>query len=293
MHILKKPKVLIIAGIVVLLAVALVLALVFLSPAKTVGLFGLDAAEAQHLQTRLEEEGYEVFFAKDPDELQSTDCSAWIVSAKTEALAEQIYDAVGEKALFIHRRPHLSTPVRFTGYHMENAGEILVDLIPLLPLGGDSNEDGTVSCLTLTGPSDWESQQWQKGLDANMAQSPLPVAILETLSCDYQETTAKAIVTEALAQYGRDIEVILCSSEILAEGAAKAISGRGWTQGKDFYLLSTGSLEKLDGRSGMAYVQEEAYLNLLCEAVEDTIQGEDPTDYLLTFKKINNSSPLK
>lgn len=295
MGIFKKPKVLIIAAAAAaLLLLIAVLAFVFLQPAKTVGFLGVNetSEEILLLKTRLEDEGYHLYFAAAPEELQSKDCAAWIVYAQTDALAEQVVNAVGTKAVFIDRKPALEYPVRFVGYHMENGGKILAQLISLLPLGGDSNEDGTISCLLLTGPSGWDTKMWQKGLDAGMSQSQLPIDILESLSTDLSEDAAKAAVTEVLAQYGRDIEVILSSSEILAEGAAQAISARGWTQGEDFFLLSTGTLDKLESRSGMAYIQAEEYVYWVLDAVEDAVAGKSPTQYLVPFKLMNNSAPL-
>lgn len=294
MGIFKKPKVLIVAGSAALLVIVAVIAVLLLQPQKTIGFFGIDqnSAETMRIQTRLEEEGYKVFFAKELDELKNANCAAWIVSAETDETAQQVVTVAEKKVIFIDRMPSMEASIRFVGYHMENAGETLATLIPMLPLGGDSNEDGSISCLLLTGPSGWETQMWQKGLDSGMSQSPLPIDILETLSTDLSEDAAKAAVAKILAKYGRDIEVILTSSEILAEGAAQAISARGWTQGEDFFLLSTGTLDKLENRSGMAFIQEEAYISLLCKAVADTISGKSPAQYLLPFRPMNNSVSL-
>lgn len=296
MGIFKKPKVLIITAAAALLVVAAaVAAFVLLLPSKAVGFFGVDpdSPQTRQMQELLEKEGYRICFSDDLADLKSVDCAAWIVRAETDETAQKALDAAGKKVLFIDRKPDLEVPIRFVGYDMEGAGKILAQLISLLPLGGDSNEDGTVSCLVLTGPSGWNTNQWLEGLEGGMSQSSLPIDTLETLSGDFTEDTAKTAVTQILSRYGRDIEVILASSEILAEGAAKAISGRGWTQGVDFYLLSTGTLEKMENRSGMAYIREESYYSLLCDALEDTIHGKAPTEYLLPFDLMNNSAPLQ
>lgn len=300
MGILKKPKFLILAGAILLAVIALTAALIFSKP-KTVGFFGLDreSDEAIRLQAVLEDAGYTVYYGDTMDELKNTHCKAWIVRTTSDIFAEKIFEVIGDKAIFIERKPTLSQPVRYVGGDMENAGSILAHLTSLLPLGGDSNEDGTVSCLLLTGYADWRTTQWQKGLEEGASSTQLPIEILEAISCARTEEAAQQAVTEILSQYGRDIEVILTSDEILAEGAAKAISGRGWTQGEDFYLLSTGYREKASEalnnlqRSGMAYAWEDAYNEALCSAVRDTIAGKSPKEYLHSYNLLNNSSPLQ
>lgn len=293
MGIFKKPRVLIITAAAVVLVLAGIAAFFLLRPQKTVGLFGIEreSEEVQLLCSRLEKEGYRLFFAEDIAELTNADCAAWIVAAQSDGIARQVQTAVGDKVIYIQNKPDPEGSVRYAGFDMDGAGQTLIQLISYMPSGGDTNEDGLVSCLVLTGSSQWEMSQWQAGLQSGISQAALPIEILQTLSCDGEEAAREA-VSGALAQYGRDIEAILCPSEALAEGAAKAISGRGWVQGEDFYLLSTGTLDHMENRSGMAYYRQEDYVQLICEAVEDTLSGKAPRDYLLALKLLNNA-PLK
>ena len=285
MGIFKKPKVLMIAGAV---ALAVIIAAFFLlspSKPKSVGVFGADPQSQpfQLLQKQLDKAGYTLTFANAVDEV-TTDCEVWIVRTESEEVAQQIADAVGKKAIFIERKPALAQAVRFVGWDMEGAGMQMAGLLSRLPLGGDSNEDGTVSCLVLTS----DAPQWQLGLDQGLV--PLSVEVLQTLSCDLTEDAAKAVVTEALAQYGRDIEVILVSDDILATGAAAAIAGRGWVQGEDFYLLSTSctesSLNALNEaqRSGLVLCREADFANTLYDAVMDAIRGGVPKEFFASFQ---------
>lgn len=301
MGIFKKPRLLIGGGI--LLLAAIVLAFIFIpkQPA-TVGFFGLDreSEETLLLQESLEDNGYNVYFAETAEDLLNADCKAWIVRVLNEEDARQVVDAVGEKAIFISRKPSLPQPVRFAGWDMEAAGRLFAELLGKLPLQGDANEDGTISCLLLTGSlHNWETVDWQKGLHDGIAQAQLPVEILDTRSCILSEAEGNLAIQTSLANYGRDIEVILSSSEVLSEGAAQAITQGGWVISEDIYLLSLGhtqlSIDALNSqlRSGLVYGQWADFHQLVLSAVADTIDGESPQDYLLPFTVYNNAFPIQ
>jgi hypothetical protein len=301
MGIFKKPRLLIIGGI--LLLAAIVLTVLFLpKQPHTVGFFGLDreSAETLLLQECLEDSGYNIYYAETAEDLHSANCKVWIVRVLNDEDARQVVDAVGEKAIFISRKPSLSQPVRFAGWDMEAAGKLFAALLGNLPLQGDTNEDGIVSCLLLTGSlHNWETIDWQKGLREGIAQAQLPVEILDTRSCILTEAEGGIATQNSLSAYGRDIEVILSSSEVLSEGAAQAITQGGWVISEDIYLLSLGhtqlSIDALNNqlRSGLVYGQWADFNQLVLSAVADTVDGEDPQDYLLPFAVYHNAIPLQ
>lgn len=301
MGILKKPKFLIIGGAVLLAAIALTAALLFLLQPDKIGFFGLDpeAAETVRLQALLEDEGYEVYYAESLEDLESAACKAWIIQTTSDIFAQKIGDIVGNKAIFIHRKPSLSQPVRYVGWNMEEAGAALSGLLPLLPAYGDTNEDGVLSCLLLTPPADdMETAQWEQGIRAGLENFPLPHTILDVCPCPRTEQAGFDAVTNRLSAYGRDIEVILAASEDLAEGAAKAIWQGGWAVNTDFYLLSIGSTEKSlralqeQKRSALVFADQAAFDEAVLSAVSDTIDGKDPLDYFLPHTTYHTTAPL-
>ena len=292
MSIFKKPMFLIIGGAVLLAAIVLTISLVFLSQPTKIGIFGLNPKDAEtiRLQELMEDEGYAVYYAETLEDLQSADCKAWVVRATSNMYAQMIVDSIGDKAIFIGSQPALPQPVRFAGWDMEEAGKRLAELLPSLPSCGDTNEDGTVSCLLLAPPEGYkENADWTKGLEAGMANCQLPCDILDVCPCSATEEAGSNAATDSLSAYGRDIEVILASGEALAEGAVQAIRQGGWAVNEDLYLLSVGhtelSINALNSRqrSGLVHAQWADFDDLLLTAVADTLDGKDPQAYLLPF----------
>ena len=302
MGILKKPKFLIIGVAVLLVAIALAVSLVFLLQPKTVGFFGLDkeSEEAVRLQERLEEKGYTVYYAENLEDLKTIDCNAWIAQTTSDLFAKKILNILGDKAIFIGNRPSLPQPIRYVGMDMKEAGTLLAELLADLPNAGDTNEDGTLSCLLLTAPEGHkEKQDFLQGLEEGMETFRLPHTILDVLACPRTEEAGFKATLDSLSTYGRDIEVILVSSEVQAVGAAQAINQGGWEISKDFYLLSAGHTEYSMNalterqRSGLAFASREDLDDLVLTAVADTIGGKSPKEYLLPFKLYQNTSSLQ
>ena len=302
MGILKKPKFLIIGGAALFVVIALAVFLVFLLQPKTVGFFGLskESEEAVRLQECLESKGYTVYYAENLEDLKSLDCNAWIVQTTSDLFAEKILQILGDKAIFIGNRPSLPQPIRYVGMDMKEAGTLFAKLLADLPNAGDTNEDGTLSCLLLTAPEGHkEKQDFLQGLEEGMETFHLPHTILDVLACPRTEEAGYAATLDNLSTYGRDIEVILVSSEAQAAGAAQAIHQSGWEVSKDFYLLSTGcSMDSMNAlnewqRSGLVFASQEDLDDLVLTAVADTIRGKNQKEYLPSFKLYQNTTFLQ
>lgn len=302
MGILKKPRFLIILCIVLLAAIALVMYFVFLPKPKIIGFWGMDysSEEAVRIQELLEDDGYAIYFAENLEDVKNTDCSAWVVQATSDTYAQNILDTVGDKVIFIGSKPDLSQTVRFVGMNIEEAGSLLVELLAQIPNSGDTNEDGSVSCLLLNAPEgDRDNTYWMRGLESGLNTFHLPYTILGVHACPITAKAGMEATLDSLSSYGRDIEVILASAEVLAAGAAEAINQGGWEISEDLYLLAAGHTESslkalTEGqRSGLVFANWEDFDALLLTAVADTIDGEAPQDYLLPFKLYQSTTPLQ
>lgn len=301
MPIFKKPKIWILGAALFLGILALILVIFRPNEEKTIGLYGFDPNSSDTLQIHqaLEEGGYSLYYANALEDLQNTQCSAWLVRSSSDLFAEKIRSILGSKAIFIGNKPTLSQPVRFVGVDMVEAGKQTIELLAKLPNYGDTNEDGTVSCLLLTAPEGYkEKTDWERGLYAGLSESRLNYVVLDTLSCSLTEDAARIAISSSLSVYGRDIEVIMASSEVLAAGAAQAIANGGWEISSDLYLLSTGyTVDAINAlgnrqRSGLVYANGEDFSKLLLQAIADTLNGKPPKDYLLPFKLYHNAAPI-
>lgn len=297
-----KPKFWILGGVALLVAIVLVLALILFRPSATVGIFGMDkeSAEALRLQQLLEDNGYKVYYAETLDDLSNAECKAWVVQCTSDIFAEKILERVGNKAIFINSKPSPAEPIRYVGLSMEEAGSLMAKLLSSLPNIGDTNEDGTVSCLLLTAPEGCkEKADWERGLYAGLSEIQLDYMVLATLESSLSKDAATAVTLESLSVYGRDIEVIMVSSEVLATGAAEAVKQGGWEISQDLYLLAPGhtdySMNALNERqrSGLVFADLEGLDDLLLTAIKDTINEKAPQDYLLPFKSYHNAAPLQ
>ena len=175
----------------------------------------------------------------------------------------------------------------------------MAKLLSDLPNNGDTNEDGTVSCLLLTAPEGYkEKADWEHGLYAGLSENQLDYMVLDTLESPLNKDAAAAATLESLSAYGRDIEVIMASSEVLATGAAEAVKQGGWEISQDLYLMTIGhtdySMTALTERqySGLVFADGEDQDSLLLTAIKDAINGKAPQDYLLPFKSYHNAAPI-
>lgn len=302
MGIFKKPRFLIIGGSVLLAVILLAAALFFLLQPKTIGFYGLDreSEETARLQALLEDAGYAVYYAEDLQDLKNDRCKAWVIHTTSDIFAEKILETIGNKAIFIDGKPPLSQPIRYAGWDMAEAGKVLAELISQLPSQGDTNEDGTVSCILLTGPNgNWDGQRWQQSLQTEMDKLQLPYDILKVLPCSFTEQAGMQTTIDCLSAYGRDIEVILASNEVLAEGAVKAIFQGGWSVNEDFYLLSNSHTDLSQKatqnrqRSGLVVSRQEDYDDALLSAIADVLDGKAPQDYFVPLTSVSNTSPLQ
>lgn len=297
-----KPKFWLIGGAVLLIAIVVTLALVFFLQPKTVGIFGLDreSEEAIRLQQLLEDNGYTVYYAETLEDLSNDKCKAWVIRSTSDIFAEKILERIGDKAIFINSKPSPAQSIRYVGLSMEDAGSLMAKLLTSLPNNGDTNEDGILSCLLLTAPEGYkEKADWEKGLYAGLSESQLNYVVLNVLGSPLNKDAAAAATLESLSAYGRDIEVIMVSSEVLAAGAAEAVKQGGWEISQDLYLLAPGhtdySMTALTERqrSGLVFAHQEDLDELLLTAISDTIDGKAPQDYILPFKLYHNASPLQ
>ena len=185
-------------------------------------------------------------------------------------LAQQLQQAQ-IPAIFINYKPdeaalELWDRLSYVGCQEELHGVFQGELVLETAKKGDLNGDGTVSCLIITGPEDDRRAQLQAQgciqalTDGNM--NPDPVA---TLWGAWSLESGRKLCADALSQYGKDIEVIFCGNDTLAQGAAEAIDAGGWNVGKDLLVVGLGGTEE---------VQELVAAGQLTGTVAQDIQGQ-------------------
>ncbi len=198
-------------------------------------------------------------------------------------LLEPVDDATMAEAL----QMAVETPVIIMGQEPENLGNAyFVGSNKVVPAGMqaqlltavfdtiDINGDKAIRYMVLTDAEDYYRQTLEER-EPNTAQR------LELFECKTGEE-AKSLCMSAFTKYGRDLELIICSSDALALGAAAAIRENGRIPGEDVLVMGAGATEE-----GLAAVQN-GYV--LCTVGEDT-QGIY-NRLLQTVQKLVKSTPV-
>lgn len=128
--------------------------------------------------------------------------------------------------------------VFYIGTDPQQAAALQGQMILQLPDSGDINGDGIISYLMISGPENHKRSQIQiTAVKEILAVSEKETHLLATAYGDWSVDSGRKLCKLELAEFGKDIEVILCGNDQMAVGAVQAIQDGGRTVGKDVYLL--------------------------------------------------------
>lgn len=121
-------------------------------------------------------------------------------------------------------------------------GEMIVDL-GLEKV--DMNGNGKVDYIMVEGDPENVDAQYRTEFSVKaLTDAGLEVECLSDQVGNWQQDQAQAIVANALAQYGNDVEVVFCNNDAMALGALQAIEAAGRTVGTDIYLVGVDALSE-------------------------------------------------
>ncbi len=278
-------------GALVLLLTALILCLSFCSPApkeeqKRIGICAYDLSDEHEklcvtqLQSLLQQKQYkvEVLDAGSDQSVQNRQVKDLLNRGCDGLLLSPVMpDAIAELVLAAKEK---QVPMIF--YDREPAKEILslwdrtcyVDCDPIqsgilqgrlalqLPDCGDINGDGKVAYMILRdddtcNDSVLRGQNAEQTLNAAVETLPLGNHCVGVT----QQKAAEAF-SLYLAQYGKDVEVVICTSDVVAMGAWQAIADGGRTVGTDIYLIGADG----DGKALQKIMAGEMSGTVLCDS---------------------------
>lgn len=256
---LNKKTLLIAAALAVVCVVAVWL-IIFFSGPKVAICLRKDKANAPYakiLKEKLEKNGYrvEMVDAANDQSRQNAQVAEFIDDGYDFLIVEPVM--VGATQDITEQAKHAKTPMIFINYEPE--AEVLDAYDKLSYVGcqdknhgylqgqlaagmqGDINGDGVVSCLVIAGPEDNAIAQAQaEGCVEALMDTGIAAEKLAVRWGDWSKEAGRRLCAEALAQYGKDIEVIFCGNDAMALGALEAIWGGGWSVGEDFLLIGFG-----------------------------------------------------
>jgi methyl-galactoside transport system substrate-binding protein len=262
----EKKRLAILAAAVVLVAIILLLVGMRKPPETAVGIcYGDTHAINRYGQIAdvLMKENVAVYAeCADNDPAKQTQCVRKLIDSKVKLLiVEAISDKAAQEAaalakeaeipiIFIGQEPSQTTldswdRISYVGCKPEQAGRLQGSILQGMGNMGDMNGDGVISYLILTGPEDdARAKALTESCVSALASQELGVAEIGTNWGQWDAENAKTACAQALAQYGKDIEVIFCGNDRIAQGAQQAVQDGGWQVGKDYYLLGLGGTEE-------------------------------------------------
>ncbi|MBQ4641111.1 MAG: substrate-binding domain-containing protein [Oscillospiraceae bacterium] len=170
----------------------------------------------------------------------------------------------------------------YLGYDPAQAGAALAELLAQFPYGADTNQNGQVAYLLITGP---QEDPFHAAAAQGFADAMADDHLLETLVCDGTSESAQQLFDQMLADHGRDIEVVFTTNEAIATGVVNAIRRRGWYPGTDSYVLTISKQDDTqilqNGVSGIAIPDTDAYGALISQLAQDLLKKSPATNRVL------------
>lgn len=215
------------------------------------------------------------------------------IDAALEELTQAPRDA-GIPVLVANYRGQLPENMENVSFFVDTPtalGELQASLVPQLPQGGDINGDGIVSCAVLTGPTTSKDTALHiTGLEKSLTNA----AILSVKNTDGSKDSGFGFCSQLFSEFGRDLEVIICSSPDSSTGAVEAVLDCGRYPGYDVHIVASGVSEGLKSHiaSGNVFssvvADHSGYTQQAVDAAKAMLSGNDyQRVYYVSFKILN------
>lgn len=251
------------AGLIVLVTVVTIIGAFKTPEEKKVGITVHDLSDSatreytDMLCDRLTEEGYGVTVAdaENDQALQNQQIQNWIeekydaviispvmVSAVSETIdvAKQgkmpvvlIGKEIPDDALAVYDR------AAYVGNPPAQWGKLGAAFLLQCEHWGDMNGDGTISYLLVQ--DNPENAQKQSGTDSllqTLQDEKKTLKEIRQITTGGDQAEGSTLCAQSIAQFGKDIEVVICDSDAGVLGADQAIQDGGRKAGKDIYLIT-------------------------------------------------------
>lgn len=163
----------------------------------------------------------------------------------------------------------------FVGIDPEEPGLQQGKILSQMPDKGDINGDGMLSYILIWDMADYaDTQLHTASVFTALTDAQIVLMQLGISSADGDREKARDGCAMLLAEYGKDIEAVICSSDTMALGALEAVTEGGRTVGENVYLLGIGgaqdALEAVEKGNMTGTVREDT--NALTQNVLQLLQ---------------------
>ncbi len=109
----------------------------------------------------------------------------------------------------------------------------------------DMNGNGKIDYIMIQGDPENVDAKYRTEFSVKAVKDAgLEVNELDNQVGNWDQATAQQLVTNALSQHGKDVEVVFCNNDSMALGALQSIQAAGRTVGKDIYLVGVDALSE-------------------------------------------------
>jgi methyl-galactoside transport system substrate-binding protein len=164
-------------------------------------------------------------------------------------------EEAGIPLVLINREPYIDNPERwgevwdkvtYVGADARQSGTMQGEIIVDLPDQGDINGNGTIDYVMIQGDMANVDAQYRTEYSIKaLVDAGLTVNKLFEQRGEWDQTKGQELAATALAQFGDQIDVILCNNDGMALGALQSIKDAGRTVGKDIYLVGVDALSEV------------------------------------------------
>lgn len=274
---------------VLLLGVAIYFIISLFTPKVGLCLSGENSTYAD----ALENAGYKVLVRDDPAALLQEGVDLLVIQVTRNTDVSGILSAAGETpVLFVGDRPENMGEGYFVGCDKAQLGSMQANLLERYFAKADINGDRWVDYMLLS-----DSENGAYFQSANSAAGKYSTVKLEETICDGTADSAQALCKQAFSKYGRDLELIFCDSNEIAQGAVAAIRENGRVPGRDVVVFATGTEDacKEAVRTGAftAAVIEDvaAVCDRMVQVVRDLFEGREvPQQNYVDYKVLTHEN---
>lgn len=227
-----------------------------------------------YLETQydISDEDIQVFYARESQEEQNRQIEkltelpvdVLIVNAVEETAIPAITDRCREREIpvvYISRKPSEEEMDRWdqenlqaswVGAEGKQSGILQGEIILETKNHGDINGDGIVSYVMITGTDGVsDAEERTKYAIETLEKGGMKTRNMFQASGNWDQEEGKRQAKEALGKYGRQIEVIFCNNDAMANGAREAALESRRLIGRDLYIAGVDALEET-----VSYIKE-------------------------------------
>ncbi len=156
----------------------------------------------------------------------------------------------GIPIVFINREPETEDmklwpgKTTYVGADATQSGTFQGEIIAETPNKGDINGDGVINYIMLQGdPQNVDAQQRTEFSIKALEDAGLTVkALAEPYQANWDSAKGQEFAANALAQFGKDLEVIFSNNDGMAMGAIQSINSAGRKVNEDIYLVGVDAI---------------------------------------------------